>query len=1305
MAKDSFTTYLVPGFHSDVVWLEDQRDYAVALMGSMDQNLQVCRFDPFYGVFLHEITYMKPYLDVNPEQRDFLKQLIQDGRVGTGGSHSQPIEPLLGGEGLVRNILYGRLYHERCLGDKPEIYMPWDVFGHTAQLGQILAKSRFTGCIWSKDIRGAFPVFWHQALDGSLFLFRRVMYGFNAWTEEACLKHIREAADELRSLGFESDVRLDCIDFKPPSAWMAGACERLRAGTTRRQLRVPVVVVSGKGHEAWFREAHERLRSGKAVIPVAARDYEWHHQGTAVSRVSLKIGNRLAENALQSAEAFAAIAAFLGASYPDKALDKAWRQVLFNQHHDGMAGPLCDRAYLDLMLGYREALELATDALHASLGAIAGAADTHGSPSGSIPLLVFNSLNWPRTEPVEAKVAFEKPVASFELLDAQGKPVPFEVNRLEQLAGKVTEAEFVFIAADVPPVGYASYAVVPSDKPLPTRAKAGGQSIENEFFRVTADAGAPGAGDGSGGGIASLYDKLARRELVNRDAGPANELVALEENPKRSEPGWEVYTLGPKTLSRDHAATVSVEEGPISARLVVHGEMTERRLEASFKRRQDIVLYKGVPRIYFRTRLDHYRGEHHLYVVTFPASLRGCQPVFETRFGAVVKRPSKGKLDFRTSQWHNFSDCGARRCHNWVELGRSAILKAGNSRIALGMVNLVTTGEKGVLEQAHRLQTALIRKGVPVTPQLHDCDMPRRSGLPYEDAILPTPNNFNGDLKWGMSFRISLDVAGRNTCTTELLARLDPRKRAAYAATLKRDRHATLFLYDDRMPDGFPPLPVLLISAATVRDLGTAVGAALARFEKTATLEIDPRADISGERHALDDYGLALLNRGNVLASVESDNTLVLFLMHTAAWGGTPWGKDRLPFFLVPEHKSHVFHYALYPHRGDWRSAQTYRAGLEYNSPLIPVATSRHRGALPASQSFLQLDGDSLVLSALKPVGNPTAAFQSKPHDLARDGLLVRWYEAEGKATKGKLAFWQPIASARRTNLLEEPTADAPVNEAGAVELATDGFAIETMAIVPKPLEKPLLRGALGPEREAAAAVHFRHWEHNTGAGPLGYSPVGISLRGEVRTGLHIRQGGVTINTLQLGIVNNYTDRAIRGTATLGVGPGWHTLPAEVPYDLPPGGQQVTPVLLAFDDDRRSGLVKARLEHQGQVYQDVLRVGSAPWVEAQMRRLGNVLEVSLRNPGVDSLEGLVALATPLESWPSRCVGAYSLGEVTPREHPFAIAPGETATVRFELRVRDEEAYSRPDSIWAVLKIACNGLVDYLPVPGTAIRPA
>jgi hypothetical protein len=95
--------FFMPGFHSDAVWLEDQRDYAVSLLGDVRQNLEICRADPHYGVYLHELTYLKPYFDTYVWERDQIRRLIWEGRVGTGGSYNQPTEKLIGTGGSFTN--------------------------------------------------------------------------------------------------------------------------------------------------------------------------------------------------------------------------------------------------------------------------------------------------------------------------------------------------------------------------------------------------------------------------------------------------------------------------------------------------------------------------------------------------------------------------------------------------------------------------------------------------------------------------------------------------------------------------------------------------------------------------------------------------------------------------------------------------------------------------------------------------------------------------------------------------------------------------------------------------------------------------------------------------------------------------------------------------------------------------------------------------------------------------------------------------------------------------------------------------
>ncbi len=1269
------TTYVVPGFHSDVVWLEDQRDYAVSLLGDMDQNLQICRADPAYGVFLHELTYMKPYLDLHPECRAELRRLIRQKRVGTGGSHSQPAETVISGEGILRNILYGRLYHEGQLGDRPRVYMPWDVFGHCAQLGQILRKCRFEACIWSKNIRGAHAVFQHLSLDGKAFLFKRMDYGLDAWDPERFLAAVEAFYAEIESLGLSSDCRLDATDFKPPSSWFAGRCQELK----EREHRI---IVSGKGHEMWLDETVRDIKQGKAHIPVTARDYEWHHQGTGVSRIEFKICNRLAENALITAEKLATVAWLLGAEYPDRALDKAWRQVLFNQHHDGITGPCCDRAYVDLMLGYREALELATEVRDRAAAAVARAVDTRSLRRGAKQFVVINALNWPRVDPVTVHVDFEHPAAGFEVTGPCGT-VPAQLLGAQRDAnGHLTSADILFVPSDVPGVGYATYEVSPRDAPPAEERAVSGTTIENEYFRVTADP--------AHGGLVSIFDKVARREVLDTEKGFGNELIALEEKPDRREPGWECYTTGPRRMSRDYAAKVTAFRGPAGERLVVSGEMKD------CEREQIIRLYAGVPRVEFETRLVRYRGEHDLFVVAFPTSVEGGAPVFEERFGAIVKRRSRGKLDYRFHQWRNYSDCGARRAYQWVDLSGSAWLSFDDGRsLALGMTSIVTSHSAAAEEAGRLLEQSLIRCGVPVTPSYDDSDWPRRSRLPAEDSLMPRPHDFNGDLNLGTAFRIALQVGGDNSYVHQLLGRLQPSDRSAAEVILGEPAGGVLLLYDHGMPSDWPSLPVLIIAAPDGDGL-LRLCEELARDLDDTVIELPAESCGVDEPLHASDYGVALLNLGNPLNSVERDNTLVLFLMHTAAWGGTAWGKDRLDWFLVPEHKTHVFHYALYPHQGDWRSGGVVRQGYAFNNPLLAVSAEGTAGPLPAVGQLLSVDG--AIVTAMKPKGNPTASFSGQPHR-REDGVIIRCYEPHGRATTAVAGMAWPIGEALRCNLIEEPTGNALHLDGGGVRLPIDGFGIESALLRPEqPREQPCTSMVLGPVKEAAEVVHFRHWEHNLGAEPMGYSPIAVAIRGEILTGYPIDQSGVTVNTIQVSVANNLRDQSVGGSVQLVASEGWHTVPAELPFELAPLAHEIRDVLLCFDRGRRDkanrrGLLKARVEHQGTVYQDVREVGGPQDLHWRARRDGPQAAVQLHNPGPDPIEGQVFLATPMELF-GAAAGPYARAHLGPREHSFCIAPGENLDLCFR---GDERYASTHRDHWLIAKVAYNGRVFYRPL--------
>jgi alpha-mannosidase len=114
----------------------------------------------------------------------------------------------------------------------------------------------------------------------------------------------------------------------------------------------------------------------------------------------------------------------------------------------------------------------------------------------------------------------------------------------------------------------------------------------------------------------------------------------------------------------------------------------------------------------------------------------------------------------------------------------------------------------------------------------------------------------------------------------------------------------------------------------------------------------------------------------------------------------------------------HEFTYALYPHAGDWKAAETERRGYELNFPLIPVTTEPHQGVLPASHSFAQIEPGNVILTAVK-----------KTEDSA--ALVFRFFEFEGRTSEVRLHFPEAATQASQVNLMERQDAPLPLQHGG----------------------------------------------------------------------------------------------------------------------------------------------------------------------------------------------------------------------------------------------------------------------------------
>jgi alpha-mannosidase len=157
-----------------------------------------------------------------------------------------------------------------------------------------------------------------------------------------------------------------------------------------------------------------------------------------------------------------------------------------------------------------------------------------------------------------------------------------------------------------------------------------------------------------------------------------------------------------------------------------------------------------------------------------------------------------------------------------------------------------------------------------------------------------------------------------------------------------------------------------------------------------------------------DTHGVALLNRG-LPGNVMTDSTLMISLLRSHNLGAYGFGGGYEPGMSSESgfelNQRRVLEYALLPHAGGWREARVYRAGWEYNHPLIVRRAEAHGGRLPSQWGLLDISADNVVLTAMTPVNN--------------GGCQMRVYEAEGKTTRAvRLRLHARIDQPRETNLL-----------------------------------------------------------------------------------------------------------------------------------------------------------------------------------------------------------------------------------------------------------------------------------------------
>lgn len=132
--------------------------------------------------------------------------------------------------------------------------------------------------------------------------------------------------------------------------------------------------------------------------------------------------------------------------------------------------------------------------------------------------------------------------------------------------------------------------------------------------------------------------------------------------------------------------------------------------------------------------------------------------------------------------------------------------------------------------------------------------------------------------------------------------------------------------------------------------------------------------------------------------------------MMRGAYQSTGITRAGKPFLLpVPPAGIYVYRYSLFSGKGNWATAKSYRHGMSFSNPLIPVSSVDELAdkPLPPTKSFGALGADNLVLTALKKAERD-------------DSLILRFVEMEGIPAEPAVELLGRTSGFREVNLLEE---------------------------------------------------------------------------------------------------------------------------------------------------------------------------------------------------------------------------------------------------------------------------------------------
>ena len=612
--------HFIGNAHIDPVWLWRWQEGFQEVKASFRSALDRMKEYPDFKFTSSPSIFYEWIEKNNPAMFKEIQQRVAEGRWEiAGGWVIEPDCNIPGGEAFARQGLYGQRYFKEKFGKIATTGYNVDSFGHTGSLPQILTKSGLQNYVFMRPMpqEKYLPsrVFWWEADDGSKILTYRIPYEY--------LTH----GDEIAK--YVNRIKGEFLDNAETLSLFYGVGNH-GGGPTKAAIE-KIIALDEEGYEFQMSTTEEffvELRKSGMSYPTVHDDLQHHASGCYSVHSQIKKYNRISENSLLTAEKLSSIAKIVkNQPYPDD-FGRAWKNVLFNQFHDIIAGTSLVSAYEDARNAHGESIHIAETNTNYAAQAISWDINIP-QEDNMYPIVAFNPHSWSGPMVCETEVRGARD-GKIKLVDDEGNIVRAQLAQSESVTG---QRRLIFVA-DMPSMGYRTYRLYVQQETMPdfSPVQATNTVLESKNLKIEFNE--------ASGFIKSFYDKNLGIEFLKNEGA---RLTVIED--KSDTWSHDVLKFDKELGNMKPLYTRLVENGPVRSTVRVKYQYNDSYVW------QDFRLYHSLDYLEVKVKVD-WREPLTMLKIKFPLKLNFRKPTYEIPFGHIERstngeeEPGQSWLDF-----------------------------------------------------------------------------------------------------------------------------------------------------------------------------------------------------------------------------------------------------------------------------------------------------------------------------------------------------------------------------------------------------------------------------------------------------------------------------------------------------------------------------------------------------------------------------------------------------------------------------------------------------------------------------------